>query len=114
MTNSRLKFYGVFLGTLAFVGASIWAIRWVAIEKNYPIHRQLEYSIVRHPEFIPTAQAVRIGSIGMENLVADMYWLRAIQYIGSNALSAGYKAYLATMLELITDLSPHFTYPYQI
>ena len=95
------------------VGSFSW-IYTVATEINYKTHVDIELSVVDHPEFIPTAPTVRIGSSGMENLVADFYWLRAIQYIGGNAISAEYKAYLAVMLELVTDLSPHFTYPYQI
>lgn len=70
--------------------------------------------MVDHPEFIPTAQTVKIASVGMETMVADIYWLSAIQYIGSNAIGADYKEYLGVMLNLITDISPHFTYPYQI
>lgn len=51
---------------------------------------------------------------GFQNIVADSYWLSAIQYIGSNALGSEYKAYLYAMLDLITDLNPYFTFPYQI
>ena len=48
------------------------------------------------------------------DIIADSYWFSAIQYIGSNALGSEYKAYLYAMLDLITDLNPHFTFPYQI
>lgn len=46
--------------------------------------------------------------------MADFYWLSAIQYIGSNAIGSEYKKYLFAMLELVTDLNPYFTFPYQI
>jgi hypothetical protein len=78
------------------------------------VHRKIKRSLVDHPEFIPNSDTVRISSMGMQAIIADFYWLSAIQYIGANALGAEYKEYLATMLELVTDLSPHFTYPYQI
>lgn len=81
---------------------------------NYTAHNTLRRSFIDHPEFIPSAQVVKIGSMGMETVVADFYWLSAIQYIGSNAIKADYKEYLGVMLNLVTDLSPHFTYPYQI
>lgn len=84
------------------------------VPQNYEAHRKIKRSLVDHPEFIPTADVVRISSAGMQTIVADFYWLSAIQYIGANALGAEYKEYLATMLGLVTDLSPHFTYPYQI
>jgi hypothetical protein len=40
--------------------------------------------------------------------------LKTIQYIGSNAVSAEYKKYLYSMINLITDLSPDFEKPYVI
>ncbi len=81
---------------------------------NYQVHTQIRRTLVDHPEFIPTASAVRLTSAGYDALIADMYWLGAVQYIGANAVSAEYKKYLGVMLGLITDLSPHFTYPYEI
>ncbi|MBP9812471.1 hypothetical protein KBC86_03750 [Candidatus Gracilibacteria bacterium] len=83
-------------------------------EMNYKQHTDTKRAFVNHPEFIPTAEVVGLSAGGFQNIVADAYWLSAIQYIGSNALSSQYKAYLYAMLNLITDLNPHFTYPYQI
>lgn len=86
----------------------------VATGQNYAAHNRLRRAFVDHPEFIPTKEAVKIGSVGMETVVADLYWLSAIQYIGSNAIAADYKKYLGVMLNLVTDISPYFTYPYEI
>lgn len=81
---------------------------------NYRQHVDTKRAFVNHPEFIPASETVGLSSGGFQNIVADSYWLSAIQYIGSNALGSEYKAYLYAMLDLITDLNPHFTYPYQI
>jgi hypothetical protein len=81
---------------------------------NYPIHRDLKAKVINHPEFIPNTTTAKISSSGQENMVADFYWLSAIQYIGSNAISSEYKKYLYVMINLITDLNPYFTYPYRI
>jgi hypothetical protein len=43
-----------------------------------------------------------------------MYWLRAIQYIGGNAIDSEYKKYLFVLLDLITELNPYFETPYTI
>lgn len=91
--------------------SGFFLVNW---QVNYPIHREIRANIVNHPEFIPDVQTVRIASSGYDNLVADAYWLSAIQYIGSNAVSAEYKKYLYVMINLITDLNPYFTYPYRI
>lgn len=81
---------------------------------NYKQHIDIKRSFVNHPEFIPTSETVGISAAGFQNIIADSYWLSAIQYIGSNALGSEYKAYLYAMLNLITDLNPHFTFPYEI
>jgi hypothetical protein len=54
----------------------------------------LQQLVVDHPEFIPTAASVRFTSAGFDALIADLYWLGAIQYIGGNAIGAEYKQYL--------------------
>ena len=102
---------GIF--ALLVLGA-IYGFYYIATGINYTAHNTLRRSFIDHPEFIPSAQVVKIWSMGMQTLVADFYWLSAIQYIGSNAIKADYKKYLGVMLNLVTDLSPHFTYPYQI
>ena len=40
-----------------------------------------------------------------------MLWLSLIQYIGSNVIEAEYKKYMAKMVDIMTDLSPRFSYP---
>ncbi len=100
--------------TLILILGAFYGFFEVATGQNYTAHNRLRRTFVDHPEFIPTKETVKIGSVGMDTVVADFYWLSAIQYIGSNALAADYKKYLGVMLNLITDVSPHFVYPYQI
>ncbi len=79
----------------------------------YPAHVRSKYAEMKHPEFIPDIHTVRIGSAGYTTLVGDMEWLSAIQYVGSSIRSEGYKAYLAKLLNLITDIDPKFTEAYK-
>lgn len=79
---------------------------------NYKKHKQIEASIVNHPENLPETQLAEITSVWFKNLKADWYWLKAVQYIGSNALASEYKKYLFEVLDLITDLNPYFEKPY--
>lgn len=81
---------------------------------NYKQHTDIKRALVNHPEFIPTSEMANLSAGGFQNIIADSYWLSAVQYIGSNAIGSEYKAYLYSMLDLITDLNPYFTYPYQI
>lgn len=81
---------------------------------NYQKHVEVRQSLVEHPEFIPTSDLANLSAGGFQNIIADSYWLSAVQYIGSNAIGSEYKAYLFAMIDLITDLNPHFTFPYQM
>ncbi|EKE29202.1 MAG: hypothetical protein ACD_2C00208G0003 [uncultured bacterium (gcode 4)] len=81
---------------------------------NYPVHLEVRSNIVNHPEFVPSKTFVKAASAWYDNVVADIYWLDSIQYIGSNALASEYKKYLYVVLNLVTDLNPNFYYPYQI
>lgn len=101
----------VFLITILFSIVFFYAI-WNKV--NYPMHLKKKYTIVAHPEFIPSYKLVKITSSWFWNLVSDFYWLNSIQYIWTNAVSSEYKKYLYAMLNLITDLNPKFTYPYVI
>lgn len=83
-------------------------------EYNYSIHREIETKKINHPEFIPTSESAINTSFGFRNLKADIYWLKTIQYIWSNAASAEYKKYLFQMIDLITDLNPNFDKPYKV
>lgn len=87
-------------------------IVWTAV--NYKKHVEIKMNLVQHPEFIPSYKTARITSAGFENIISDFYWLSSIQYIWSNAVSSEYKLYLYNMLNLITDLNPNFSYPYEI
>lgn len=98
---------------LLLVAASGWFFQFASNETRN-VHLNIEYRLVQHPEFIPKAEDVRLAASGFDNLIADFYWLSAIQYVGENAASAEYKRFLYEMLSLVTDLNPAFTTPYEI
>ncbi|MDD2487603.1 MAG: hypothetical protein PHS92_04515 [Candidatus Gracilibacteria bacterium] len=97
-----------------FVMISIIGFYYFGKDINYTKHEEIKASQINHPEFIPTARTVKLSGAGYSNIISDFYWLGAIQYIGSNVIGASYKKYLYEMLNLITDLNPYFTYPYEI
>ncbi len=98
---------------LLIVTASGWFFRFSA-ETSREVHSAIEDRLIEHPEFIPQARELRIVSSGFDNLIADYFWLSAIQYVGENAVTAEYKRYLYEMLALVTDLNPAFTTPYEV
>jgi tetratricopeptide (TPR) repeat protein len=57
---------------------------------------------------LPNGKVVRVASLGFERLVADLFWLRTVYYLGDEAShEAGYPA-AARLAELVTDVDPYF------
>lgn len=83
-------------------------------EKNYEKHKEIKYNLVKHPENLPNKEIAKATSFWFENMKADIYWLRTIQYIWANAFHSEYKKYLFTILDLVTELNPFFEKPYTI
>lgn len=102
-----------FLGILIlifFTGVFFYSIN----SDNYIKQKEIDISLVNHPEKIPTANAAKISSFGFMNIMSDIYWLRTIQYIWWNVISGEYKKYLSAMMDLITEMNPYFESPYTI
>jgi hypothetical protein len=64
--------------------------------------------------FIPSPEFVKRASLGYSGLLADIYWMRVVQYFGSKHLrdSMQYKS-LAPLLEITTTLDPHLIVAYE-
>jgi hypothetical protein len=82
--------------------------------KNYQKHREIKFQLVSHPENLPKPELAAKTTFGFSNIIADMYWLQTIQYIGGNAISSEYKKFLFVILDLVTTLNPYFEHPYII
>jgi hypothetical protein len=64
------------------------------------------------PPLLPRASLLRVAGRAFLSVVADYYWLVAIQAAG-NAISEGQYRDIADYAQLITDLDPDFAYVYQ-
>jgi hypothetical protein len=100
----------LFLLSIAIIAIAFFEINHI----NYQKHIEIKQTFIKHPEKLPTKETAYYTSLGFKNLRADWYWLEAIQYIGSNAISSEYKKYLFVMLDLITELNPYFEHPYTL
>ncbi len=74
----------------------------------------IKYEKVEHPEFLFASEQTRLFSFGARETIADLYWIGLIQYIGGNVIQADYKKYMARIVDLVTDLSPKFSYPVEV
>jgi tetratricopeptide (TPR) repeat protein len=74
----------------------------------------LQVGRVRDTTWLPDGRTVRLASMGQRQLLADLYWLKAVQYMGEMALAGGDWRALHPLAEIATDLDPRFGYAYQV
>jgi hypothetical protein len=61
---------------------------------------------------LPDGRVVRVLALGFERLVADLFWLRTVYYVGDEtSMEAGYPA-AARLANLVTDIDPEFNTAY--
>lgn len=64
--------------------------------------------------FLPKGEYLKSASLGYDQLVADIIWLRAIQVIGEKKISEEGYNWIYHALDVITTLDPKFDYAYQV
>lgn len=74
----------------------------------------LAVGAVRDISWLPDGRAARAASLGQRLLLADLYWLKLVQYMGDMALRDGDWSALYPLADLTTDLDPRFGYAYQV
>lgn len=65
--------------------------------------------------YVNSPATLRRASLSYDALVADLYWIRAVQYYGGTRLSEGPKSYdlLYPLLDLTTSVDPNFDIAYR-
>jgi hypothetical protein len=72
-------------------------------------------STIRDPGWLPSGKLLRIASLGQRLAVADLYWLKLVQYVGERVMAKNSQwDALYPLGDLVTDLDPRFAYAYQI
>lgn len=99
-------FAGIFLAlVLLGTGVAFSAKNTLQLTKN------TFYELGKNPGYIPTGNGIRPLLLGFDHFISDLYWLRAVQYAGSNTGEFQFNA-LPKYINLVTDLDPHFLHPY--
>jgi hypothetical protein len=84
----------------ALAGATAWVQPFVS--RPY-LHTNL---------YLPSGKFVRQASLGYNELASDMVWFQAVQYYGGYAQSEHDLAYFGGLIDITTELDPHFAFPY--
>ncbi|BDG04289.1 hypothetical protein [Anaeromyxobacter oryzae] len=70
---------------------------------------------VRDPAWLPRGTTLRTVACGQRLLLADLYWLQAVQYVGETVMAKVPRwDALYPLAEIVTDLDPRFGYAYQV
>ncbi len=93
-------------GSVAAVLAGLSALA----ASRLPVARQRAYDL----GVVPSSAALRLASAGHPTLAANLWWLRAVQYIGEPLGDERGWEKLAPALQLVTDLDPRHGYAYQV
>jgi tetratricopeptide (TPR) repeat protein len=81
------------------------------------VGRRLDAQTVLAPydlAYVPSAAAARWVSLGHPTLAANLFWLRAVQYMGDERANQRGWEKLFPVLDLVTDLDPRHGYAYQV
>lgn len=62
--------------------------------------------------YLPSGKFIEQASLGYNQLAADLTWFSAIQYYGGYRQEHHDLAYFAGLIDIVTDLDPHFVFPY--
>lgn len=63
--------------------------------------------------YLPSSEALRIASLGYDDVAADLLWLRAVTYYGEWRKGEHGIASFRQLADTVTDLDPHFEDAYR-
>lgn len=70
---------------------------------------------VRNPAWLPNGLQLRAVSMGQRLLLADLYWLKLVQYVGETVMAREDRwEALYPLADVVTDLDPRYGYAYQV
>jgi TPR repeat protein len=90
--------------------AVVLATALVAATKRVDAFRDRPYLYTNL--YLPSGKFVEQTSLGYREIAADWIWFQAVQYYGGYALQQHDLAYFNGLIDIVTDLDPHFEFPY--
>jgi tetratricopeptide (TPR) repeat protein len=101
----------------------------VGLALLYPVQRWMDDDFPRNPTsedvlYLSSGETIKKMSLGLDGLVADIYWIRTVQYFGNKVIESRQPLSasstqsirmesLAPLLNIITDLDPHHIQAYR-
>jgi len=63
--------------------------------------------------FVPRPELAEVVALGFDAVVADFYWLQAVQIVGGSANPEAHSTTLGRMVDVVTTLDPWVDHPYR-
>jgi len=79
-------------------------------------HQRMDTSsrVDREARFVPRPEQARLSSLGFNALVADAYWIEAVQIVGGERVGAGqHGPLIGRLIDVVTSLDPWVGHPYR-
>ncbi|HWV39386.1 MAG TPA: hypothetical protein VN033_13030 [Vulgatibacter sp.] len=77
------------------------------------VEAQAHTSTLRDAEPLPNGAALRIASGGHATSIADLYWLKLVQYVGTPGEESRGWPHLEPLADLVVTVDPLFGYAYE-
>ncbi len=95
-----------------------WIVLWVAVAvATATAHARISTQgggDADEARVVPRPELLRVASLGFESLVADYYWIQAVQVVGaSNADPSEHGPLLGRLVDVVTQLDPWVDHPYR-
>ena len=104
----QLRVEILLLAGIVALAAGVW--RTSQVLETYRVEQQALGEVGP----LPDGNALRVLSLGFDRLVADLYWIRTLYYMGDErSHEAGYPA-AARLADLVTDIDPYFRTVYSV
>ncbi|MEE9279952.1 MAG: hypothetical protein V3V67_07230 [Myxococcota bacterium] len=93
--------------------AALVLLAWAVHSTNLRLEGQLEErASTGSVGPLPNGKALRTLSLGFERLVADLFWLRTIYYVGDEVAAEANYPDAERLAHLVTDIDPYFSTVY--
>jgi hypothetical protein len=83
------------------------------VQKTIDLKKKQIGKVDERAFFLP-GYLIKIGSLEFKDVVADLFWLQAVQLVGEKRFSKQDHGRLYRLIDRVTDLSPRFSYAYEL
>ncbi len=109
--------------TLAWTFVLITGLSLSVVAQNWLDAQRRAPEAIEESLYLTSGRTLKRASLGFDGLLADLYWIRTVQYFGrelerqrskSNAIDLRQMRLLDQLLEITTDLDPHHLPAYRL